>query len=156
MKIEKKFFTNQQLWIEQQQKKFLQDRQRQSPEVRAAEEAKIQAAVDHAMKMVEQHSQEIEASVASNRSVRFFEMANKIVPVAEWMHMDVCINAHKTDMGQIILTTDSIVIDEFCPAEIRADFLEVVSAADEILINSKNGLTEIMLYFQRFDVVKEG
>ena len=94
--------------------------------------------------------------VAKNRTARFFDMANKIVPVAEWMWMDLLIEAHKTDMGKIQMLTNRITIDENCPAEIRNAFFEVLSAADEILVNRSEKGVELTLYFQRFDVVTGG
>ena len=122
----------------------------------SAEETRIQKAVDKAMETLEQNRQKIKDEVAKDRTARFFDMANKIVPVAKWMWMDLLIEAHKTDMGKIQMVTNRITIDEHCPEEIRNAFFEVLSTADEILVNRSRKGVEITLYFQRFDVVMGG
>lgn len=154
MRIEKKYFTTHQQWLDyhcQNPQEFKSLPQTYDP----ADEIRIQALVDKAMEIYEQNKKRITYEVVNDRNVRFFDMADKIVPVAQWFPMDLLIEAHKTDMGIIQLRKDYIIIDEKCPLEIRSAFLEVLSAADEIQISCTNSLAEIKLYFQRFEVVRE-
>ena len=156
MRIEKNYFTEEQRLIEQEQREILQARQQQSPEETAAENARITTEVDRAMEIYEQCQKEKEKDTTIDLNIRFFEMAHKINTVAEWLRIDMLIEAHAKDMGEITLTTNLFTIDEYSPIEIRTAFLEVISAADEIQISSKGELTELKLYFRRFDTVTEG
>ena len=156
MRIELNYSSGNQQWREKTLPERPMPQAFNTPAKDSAAEARIQEAVDKAMETLEQNRQKIKDEVAKNRTARFFDMANKIVPVAEWMWMDLLIEAHKTDMGKIQMLTNRITIDENCPAEIRNAFFEVLSAADEILVNRSEKGVELTLYFQRFDVVTGG
>lgn len=149
MKYERLYYTEHQQELAREQQKEQERLARRTPEEAAAENAKLTADL-----------QKIWASANRKKAVfnagrdKQFRIAVKAAKrLAEFLSLDLLIDIPDNGPACIILRGCLIAILGNSPASIKKIYLDIQTAADEILITGDSETAQLELSYERFDYI---
>lgn len=151
MKFERNFFTENQKLIQTCQQEVQQEEQQMTPEEFLAEQKKLLAGYRRLLEQAEQIRRRTVLAYDPVRHMNFLEIIEKALNVADFFTMDISAEFEEKKRGAIRLTTDILLLNEFCPDAIRRCFLEILAAADELQLDADGGLIKLSLFYKIYD-----